>query len=74
METCIKGKTTCEEKQYDTCDLTPTVNQYQITLQESYHKSWNNNERMNQTKNPFLQYYKTQILHTKIHYRLLLES
>ena len=39
METCIKEKTTCEEKQDDTCELTPTVNQSQITLQESNDKS-----------------------------------
>ena len=30
MENCIKGKTTCEEQQDDTCELTLTVNQSQL--------------------------------------------
>ena len=30
METCIKGKTTSEEKQDDTCELTLTINQSQL--------------------------------------------
>jgi hypothetical protein len=39
MENCIKGKTTCEEQQDDTCELTLTIKQSQITLQESSDKS-----------------------------------
>jgi hypothetical protein len=39
MENCIKGKTTCEEQQDDTCEITLIVKQSEITLQESNEKS-----------------------------------